>query len=257
MTVDTDVRQQGIKKLEDCLLRFYPDEYIVDLVKSTKDIYERRFTLGGINYTDLSFKHLLYIVTDAVENKQRFRKYPCIKLLRDILQTNENIDLDKDILDKLFYLFQEFIFSSDPEIRRHANNLIRNRLLTDEQTVWLIENYNRSLHIINRLLRYPQPNKRVAKWAEEIYERGELLDRTAEILSILMTDNLPNIHLDEDVNTVLWAIYYSRNTNKVKRDLLLSVINENNLHQCVDNIISIAVRIDCGSLVKDLVKKYR
>lgn len=256
MIVNTDIRQQSIQKLENYLLRFYPDEHILSLVKSTKDIYENRFLLGGMNYTDSSFRHLLYIIIDAVENKKRFRKYICIKLLRDILQTNTNIDLDKDILAKLFYLFQNFIFSSDSEIQRHANNLIRNRLLTDEQIVWLIENYTRSLHITNRLLRYPQPNPLIAKWAGERYECRELLDRTAELLSILMTDNLPDVHPDEDSNIVLWAIYYSQNTNEVKKDLLLKSIHDSNFDQCIDSIISIAARIDCGSLIKDLIKKY-
>jgi len=210
----------------------------------------------SIKYTNLSFRHLLHIVTNTVENNKRFRTYVCIKLLRDILQTNTDIELEKDITDKLFYLFQHFIFSANSEVQRHANNLIRNRLLADEHILWLIDNYKKSLHIVNRLLRYPQPNTQIAVWAQEIYTHKELPDRTAEVLSILISDNLPAIYPDEDINSVLWAIYYSKNTSEVKRRLLLGVINEDNLHQCVGSITSIAIRIDCGSLIEELVKKY-
>src|SRR6266705_2747990 len=102
MVLSTNVRQQDIEKLEESLLVLYPDQYVLNVVKSTKDIYEYRFALSCIEYTNLSFRHLLHIVTDTVENERRFRTYACIKVLRDILQTNTDIELEKDITDKLF-----------------------------------------------------------------------------------------------------------------------------------------------------------
>ncbi|HYT43615.1 MAG TPA: hypothetical protein VEP90_14850 [Methylomirabilota bacterium] len=257
MAIGTNVRQEDIKKLEDCLLVFYPDEIVVHVVKSTKDVYEYRYILQEIKYTDVSFRHLLHIITNAVENNKRFRTYACIKLLRDILRTNSNIELEGDITDKLFYLFQHFVFSANSEVQRHANNLIRNRVLADEQIDWLIAHYKQSLHIVNRLLRYPHPNTKISAWAQEIYTNNELTDRTAEVLSIQISNNLSAVSPKEDSNNILWAIYYSKNTSDVKRRLLREVINENNLHQCVDSITSIAKRINCVGLIEELVKKYR
>jgi hypothetical protein len=256
MAVSTRVEQQDIKKLENCLLVFYPDEYVIKQITSTKDMYAYRFTLRNIKFANGSFRHLLTLVTNAVEHNQRLKTYACIKLLRDILQTNTDIELEKDITDKLFYLFQRFVFSANPEVQRHANNLIRGRLLADEQIVWLIENYKKSLHIVNRLLRYPQSNMHITAWAREMYACKELPERTAEVLSILITNDLPAIDPGEDINSILWAIYYSKNTSEIKQELLLHVVNEENLHQCLDSVASIAVRIDGGSLIKTLIKTY-
>lgn len=257
MAVSAKMRQDDIKQLEDCLLFFYPDEFVLNLIKSTKDVYENRYILQEIQYTDVSFRHLLHIITNAVENNKRFRTYTCIKLLRDILRTNSNIELGRDITDKLFYLFQHFVFSTNSEVQRHANNLIRNRLLTYEHIDWLITHYKQSPHIVNRLLRYPHPNTKISAWAQEIYTNNELIDRTAEVLSILIAEHFPAIATDEEINIVLWAVYYSKNTNEVKKRLLLMVINEDNLHQCVDSITTIAKRINSGSLIEELLKSCK
>lgn len=89
-----------------------------------------------------------------------------------------------------------------------------------------------------------------------VYESNELPDRTAEVISILITDTLPELHVDEDVNNVLWAIYYSKNSDSVKKRLLLRVTNEDNITDCISSMIGIAERMNCGSLLKDLVEKY-
>ncbi len=257
MHMRTNDSLQNVKMLLKMhLLTFYPDEYIEQFIATPKDIYENRFLLRGMAYTSKSFMYLVQIVTEAVLNSKRFRVYYCIKALRDILPVDSGAQVEKDTLDKLFYLFQELIFHTNPEVQRHVNNLIRNQLLDDGQISWLIEHYKRSPHIVNRLLRYPVANKQVADWARAIYETDELADRTAELISILITDTLPELHVDEDINTILWAIYYSKNTNNVKKRLLLGVLNSDNIMDGINNIVGIAKRMNCGSLLKDVVEKY-
>jgi len=65
MAVSAKMGQDDIKQLEDCLLFFYPDEFVLNLIKSTKDVYENRYILLEIQYTDVSFRHLLHIITNA------------------------------------------------------------------------------------------------------------------------------------------------------------------------------------------------
>ena len=98
------------------LLTFYPDEYIEQFIATPKDIYEGRFLLRGMEYTSRSFRYLVQIVTEAVSNNKRFRVYHCIKALRDILPVDSGTQVEKDTLDKLFYLFQKLIFHTNPEV---------------------------------------------------------------------------------------------------------------------------------------------
>jgi hypothetical protein len=149
------------KMLDEFLLLFYPDSHIQKYIKTPQDMYENRFLLRQIKYTSTSFRQIIQAAIDAMKDKSKTRTLRRLVVLKSILYGNGVIELEKETIDMLFFLFQYYIFSQgtqiDPEIHRQANNLIRNQLLDSEQIAWLIENYERSEHILNRLR---QPTKR-------------------------------------------------------------------------------------------------
>ena len=246
--------------LEKYLLLFYPDKYIKQYIATPKVIFENRILLRNIRFTSQSFRNLVQAVIDAIEDKNKIRTLHRLIILKSILYSNREVELEKDVIDMLFHLFRLYIFSQgtslNVEISRQANNLIRNQPLDETQILWLIENYKRSGHILNRLLRYPGVNENVVNWARTLYEQNELPERRAEVVGLLISDTLPELCINEDVNMVLWAIYYSRNSPAIKRKLLLSVVNRDNIESCIDGIYTIAERIGSLDIVEELLQDY-
>src|SRR5437588_1103003 len=139
--------------LDSYKLIFYPDEYIKGYIKNSRDIYQQRYLLRTIRYSNISFEYLVDIVLDAARNERRFRVLECLTVLRRILYSRGNIEVERNIINKLFVLFQQYVFSPRRETGDQANNLIRNQILEAEHVSWLLAHYTESLHILNRLLR--------------------------------------------------------------------------------------------------------
>lgn len=135
-----------------------------------EDAYLRHFPvnipnecLGDYN-TILQFKHLikrtipnarvlgrlLDIVIDKIENRQRFQKLTMLKLIKHQLQHG---NLEKDTVDKLFFIFQALIIGATDEVAWKLTTTIKGIELSDEHIGWMIDNYDKSEHIVNRLLR--------------------------------------------------------------------------------------------------------
>lgn len=242
--------------LDSYKLIFYPDDSIKESVKDCRDIYQQRYLLRMIKYTNTSFEYLVDIILDATRSGRKFRVLENLTVLRRILYARNTIVVEKNIIDKLFMLFQHYVFSSRREVTDQANNLIRNQILENEHVSWLLAHYNESPHILNRLLRYPERNEQITTWAKDIYEQRELPGREAEIIALLITDTLPGIYKDEDIATILWAIYYSRNSVETKSALLLEVINKDNVETYIEDVFKITSRIHACGLMEELLKRY-
>lgn len=242
--------------LDSYKLIFYPDEYIERFVKDSRDIFQQRYLLRMIRYSNTSFEYLVDIVLDATRSKKRFRVLECLTVLKRIINSRSNVVVERNVINKLFILFQHYIFSPRKEVGNQANNLIRNQLLEANQVSWLLAHYPDSLHILNRLLRYPERNEQIKVWAKDVYEQERLPDRLAEIMGLMIEDVLPTFHKDEDITTILWAIYYSRNSVDAKSALILEVVNQENIDACIEDVFRISGRIDNYTSIEELLKRY-
>jgi hypothetical protein len=96
---------------------------------------------------------------------------------------------------------------------------------------------------VNRLLRYPQFDPTVARWARGVLKRGELAQRQSELLGQLIIHKLPPEGKLMPTSAVLWGIYYSNATFDIKRKLLVDRCARSTLFQSVHDAIKIANRL--------------
>jgi hypothetical protein len=206
-----------------------PEEYLPQYVKDTKDMYEYRHILKQLLPDDYALNYLLDILLTAVTSGIRFRTLDCLKVVQAILKNNAfGQELNGRTVSKLFFLFKTFVFHKNQEIRACANLLIRFQRLDNKNVSWLVENWDKSEHILNRLLRYPEKHPLITEWAANAYRQGRLKDRQAEAIALLIDEDIPPFVNDDD-SVIVWAIYYSRNSDEVKGKLLKERFSLGNL----------------------------
>lgn len=95
--------------------------------------------------------------------------------------------------------------------------------LKKNQIKWLLENYQNSNHVLNRLLRYPKTNKAISEWAETQYKKKLISKRNSELLGILIDSNIPDFVNITDKKTLLWGIIIRRLKKRLFQ--VVSVVN--------------------------------
>ena len=197
-----------------------PEEFLPIYVRDTKDIYEHRSLLKQLLLSDYALNYLLDIIIKAIDDGARFRKLDCLKVTKAILKNNPlGHVLDSRTVSKLFFLYKTFILHRSEEIRACANLLIRFQCLSENEVAWLVYNWDKSEHSLNRLLRYPKKHSLITQWAKGMYQQGQVRNRMAEVVALLIDDSIPSF-VTENEDTIIWAIYYSRVTDEVKQRLL-------------------------------------
>jgi hypothetical protein len=240
--------------LEDYVLQYKPVEWVKKTVFTTKDIYDYRYALKRIESNPTLVDYIASIILQQVKTGKRFRKVDCLKVLKSIKRNLPNYnELKSETIDKLFELYIYFIFFESDDILWSASSLLKDLNLSKKSIDWLIENFEKSEHITNRLLLYPNPNKKIKNWAKEMYLSGRIHDRNYELLAILINNDLPNYIGDEDSNTILWAIFKSRISIERKIKLTIKYSDLNSL----ESVIKISDRLETPKIVQGLLSKLK
>lgn len=211
------------RTINDFLLVNYPDEYIGEIkryVENPKAMYEHRSLLKEISFSTSVYKIIATSVINFIEDKAQVRTLQRLRVLKNILYANNSIELEKAIVDDLFLLFQNYVFHQNQEISQQANSLIMRQLLDSSQITRLIENYKRSGHIVNRLLRYPVVDEKIEGWAKKVYIDDELCERKSEVIGILISNNSHDYLYKDSIKSILWAIYCTKLNKQQKRQLI-------------------------------------
>ena len=239
--------------LEKRLMYFYPKRYLRKYVKSTEDIYENRASLKEISFDDDSMKYLTNLIAEDIRTNKRFKKYECLKVLKRVLKNRKSVrKLDSSIVEDLFDLYKEFIFSKNEEVQWCVSTFIKDRILDNEDINWLISNYKKSEHIINRLLRYPVHSDLVRDWAQRVYFNGELRVRLSEVIAILVTDDISEFVDTRNTDVIIWAIYYAKCSDVTKQNLIRKYTNLD----AIDTTLEVAMRLGYPSIIEYLLVRH-
>jgi hypothetical protein len=157
--------------------------------------------------------------------------------------------LGTNITHKLFKLYQNFIFSEREEIQWCVSAFLKDQLLISKDIEWLIGNYSRSNHIVNRLLRYPEPTDAIRKWAEQVRSSSQLSDRRSEILGLLLPERYQELQATEDAASLAWAVYYSRSNDSEKEKMLLQLASI----ETVESVREVALRLNYLTPIKKII----
>jgi hypothetical protein len=160
------------------------------------------------------------------------------------------------ILDKLFYLFREFIQIVPPandDVVSWLSVALKDQVLNADIVNWLIQHASEDETILNRLLRYPTWNKSIEQWATQFVGSDLIEGRESELYGILIKDKIPEILKDKDSEHLAWGIYYSKTDKETKEKLLLDIASKSNYR----SICEISYRLNLPNVTKTLIEMVK
>jgi len=196
-------------------LEHFPEDFPLDLIHDYSSILRFRDYLKNSRPDKQLLTILLDTVLLKIERSQRFQKIVLLKLILNHLNCN---DIDANILNKVFRVYQQLICDEPDEVCWKLSKLLKDRELLPEYIDWLLANYETSEHILNRILRYPVKNKAISQWAETAINNEELINRRAEIIGLIL--NFRPKYRHRDHQALAWGIYYSKLPADEKQRLL-------------------------------------
>lgn len=151
---------EAIQHLELRIITCEPEEYVHGQIMTTRDLYEHRTPLKTFIGTDRIVSHIARIMVEAIDDGVRLRTLDCIKVLRSLVKSAQPTALRPHTIDMLFRIYQQFIFRDNENVQWGVSVILKGKVLSDDAIDWLVENSNKSEHIVNRLLLYPEPTQR-------------------------------------------------------------------------------------------------
>jgi len=214
--------------LENSYLRHFPTHIPEEFLQDYKSIIEYKALLRYAKPDKRILNHLLDVVIEKIKTNQRFQKITFIKLIRWQCDTTF---INKYMSDKLFFVFQSLICEVNEKISWSLSVTIKNIELLQENINWLIENYESSEHIQNRLLRYPKPNKAITNWCDQRLKYKDLETRLSELVGLKLNFT-PNFTF-KDKKSLLWGIHYCKLQDNMKKELLLKHLTSDNFEEFI------------------------
>lgn len=227
--------------LEDVYLRHFPIDIPDECLESYESIISHKDLLRRTKPSEKILHRLLDILIERISKNLRYQKLTMVKLIKQQLHPELMTD---EVINRLFFIFQSLIVDATDEVAWKLTMTIKDIELGDEQIIWLVDHYEKSNHIINRLLRYPKANKTIYRWAQKCLDNAELENRLSELIGIQLNFNIKYKHKDKIA--YVWGIHYSKLDERSKKDLLLKAITV----KTIDEVIKICER----NLYMDIVE---
>ena len=241
------ITEENLTQLEDSYFRNFPISIPTELLTEYKTVIELKKLIKYAKPDRRILNNLLDIAIQRISNNQRFQKNTFIKLIRRHTKT---IFIDKEIKEKIFYVFQSLITKVNDETAWSLTVLLKDIELLDEQINWLIKNFEISEHIQNRLLRYPVPNQDISSWAKECIDRKILESRLSELIGLQLNYNPSFKHHYK--RALIWGIHYSKLDNLIKEQLLIKRLSSENF----EDLINICEKNGFAKVIFELYKDY-
>jgi len=212
--------------LENSYLRHFPTHIPDEIFQDYKTILEYKDLIRYAKPDKRILNYLLDIVIEKIKSNQRFQKITFIKLIR---WQCDNTFIDSTISDKLFFVFKSLITEVNETIAWSLSVTIKDIELSQDNIVWLIDNYEISEHLQNRLLRYPKPNKAITTWCDKRLKKKDLDNRLSELIGLRL--NFDTNFTFKDKTSLIWGVHYSKLTDKQKKELLLKHLTNDNFEE--------------------------
>lgn len=242
--------EQAIQYVDLQLLTYEPEEYVLQEIKTIRDLYEHRMPLKTFIGTDPIVSHIAGIIVTAIDNRIRMRTLDCLRVLRAVVKSGPPTALKPSTVAMLFRIYQQFIFQNNENVQWCVSVILKGKILSDAAINWLVQNSNRSEHIINRLLLYPEPHPKIKEWAKRVYGEDSLRPRRSEVMALLMTRNrADHFARTNDLNTFAWAVFKSHLESPQK----IAILGKYSTFETFASVIEIAYRLKSRELLQQLL----
>ena len=210
------------KQLKDGLLLFEPKR-LLGRIGNVRDVFEHRHLLKQVHFSPKTAEHLAGLISDALKAGKRFRVFDSLKVLRAVVIAGAGRSLSASTVESLFEIYKHLIIKSREEIQWCLSRILKDQTLDEDCVAWLVEHWADSVHIVNRLLRYPKPHSMIVEWARSRYDASDLSDRRSELVAILLRDEEIDTFDGEDPQILAWAIMQSASVRAKKIEQLSSL----------------------------------
>jgi hypothetical protein len=228
--------------------RIKPNSIPKRFINDYKTIIQSKQFLKSIDFSEKVLIIIVDIIIEKIRNKRRFRKDTTVSIVRNILRSKpQNISLKLSTVDKLFEIYQSLVLIANEEICWKLSSFLMDQKLNDEQVNWLINNSDRSVHVLNRLLRYPVKNETVSKWAVDCIDNKKHNDRISELIGKALDYNAEYKYSNKTQWT--WGVYYSSLPIELKENLLVENLNQENF----ESVIEILLRYGSHKMIKKII----
>ena len=175
-----------------------------NLIVTYKDFLKHRDFLCYYQYNSEVFYSLVDLTFKLWNTEKRISRQSLVHQTRRYFSKSENrSNIPKEIRFKLFELFKQIIVFENLKLNNKSleylknsiNNLLIEIKLSNDQIRFLCDNVNKSNHVLNRILRYPEKSKIISSWARENFENDLFRHRRAEMAGWIIDEN-PAFEID-------------------------------------------------------------
>jgi hypothetical protein len=236
-------------QLEGGMLLFEPRRLVARL-KTVRDVFEYRHVLKQTAFSESLVEHVTRLVHEGLNTRARFRVFDSLRILRALILTGGERQLPSPTVERLVAIYEALIFDSCEEMQWCLSRLLKNQVLSDNTIGWLVDHWANSVHIVNRLLRYPKAHPRIVEWAAARRRCRDLEDRRSELISILLTTAPTEAFGNEDPELLGWAIMQSHLSRRAKIKRLSELVAD----LPAETLITFASRLGAPILLKRALK---
>jgi hypothetical protein len=196
--------QKEILKLE----KPYPSD---NFIESYPDFLKHRDYLAYYQFNSVVFHKLLLLIISLWETKNRISRISLLLFTKNYLNNaydttpsskkyeeklKPGIELSLEIRKLIFKVLKlciennKYLIENQRESAEwHANSMLIHIALTEEEEVWMCNNFSKYQTILNRILKYPVASDTLYNWALQNYDNKELISRKAEIAALILNKN--------------------------------------------------------------------
>jgi len=226
-----------VTEVENALVELGDFETIQKRIVTVRDIPAHYNLLSSAVVKDDVIAYLTSLFFDAYKRKERFQRKKSIIVLKRVVRNRAiRAGLPTKVLERLFFIFQEYIFDRNETTQWAVSTMLKDETLSEEQLAWLIAHSEQSVHALNRLLRHPTVPPAVAQWATLCIEHKLHMDRFSELVGLIIGSESDISVLLENYGgrAIVWGIYYSRLEPIEKQSLLDKIpVDHSSFHDYV------------------------
>ena len=190
-----------------CILKINPEFPADDIICNYQDFLKYRSILPYYQFNMKVFDSLVDLACKLWNEEKKINKPFLLGLIASYSTKNKDrLPISNTTSRRVFWLFNEMVVlnngnyseTTKNRMKSFANKALKNVILTDEEVTVLINNVNRSEHILNRILRHPESNQKISSWVEIIFSSDIYRNRRAELIGWLLDIN-PDYEIDKQI----------------------------------------------------------
>ena len=172
----------------------YPED---DLIMSYRDFLKYREVLHLYQYNVALLCNMVDLIDRVWNTEARISRLSLVQVTKRYSGKAENRELPERTREQLFDLFRKVVIedglkladSGKYDAKNALNSLLSGMRLAEDQQQFLCGHVEASNHVLNRVLRYPEPSAVISRWARDHFEDDRYRTRRAELVGWLLDED--------------------------------------------------------------------